>query len=94
MKKLITAKELLDERYGKTGTESRTKFKKEAYTWYISGILKSRRKELNLTQEELALKIGKHRPYISRIENGEDIRISNLLLLSEALGLTLELSEK
>ncbi len=94
MKKLITVKELLDERYGKAGTESRTRFKEEAYTCYVSGILKSRRKELNLTQEELALKIGKHRPYISRIENGEDFRISNLFLLAEALGLKLELSEK
>lgn len=94
MKKLKTAKEILDNRYGEIGTESRTKFSEEAYLWYIGEILRSRRKELNLTQEELALKIGKHRPYISRIENGGDIEISNLLLLSNALDLKLELTAK
>lgn len=94
MKKLKTAKEILDNKYGEIGTERRTKFSEEAYLWYIGEILRSRRKELNLTQEELALKIGKSRPYISRIENGGDIEISNLLLLSHALDLKLELMAK
>ena len=33
-------------------------------------ILRNRRKELNLTQEELAEKVGKKRAYIARIEKG------------------------
>ncbi|MGB1206001.1 MAG: helix-turn-helix domain-containing protein [Chitinophagales bacterium] len=36
--------------------------------------------------------IGKQRPYISRIENGEDLRLSNLLQISTALGLNLTLT--
>jgi len=39
----------------------------------------------------LAEKVGKKRPYISRIENGEDIRLSNFALLATALGLSIEL---
>ena len=46
-----------------------------------------------MSQEELARIIGKIQPYISRMENGRDIRISNFLLLSNALDLKLELSE-
>ena len=53
----------------------------------ISG-KRNRRKELHMSQENLAKKIGKKRPYISRIENGEDIRLSNFALVASALGLS------
>ena len=46
MSKLKTASQILDKKYGKVGTERRTKFTEEAYTYYFSEILKSRRKEL------------------------------------------------
>ena len=92
--KTIKAKDLLAERYGKIGTESREKFRDEAYSYYFGEIIKSRRKELNMTQEKLAEVIGKKRPYISRIENGEDIRISNLLLVANALDLSVQLTAK
>jgi hypothetical protein len=36
--------------------------------------------------------IGKKRPYISRIENGEDIRISNFALVANALNLSINLT--
>lgn len=42
-----------------------------------------------MTQEELTNMIGKKRPYISRIEKGEDIKISNFSLLIRALNLQL-----
>ncbi len=90
----MKAKDLLAERYGKTGTESRNKFRDEAYSYYFGEIIKSRRKELNMTQEKLAEAVGKKRPYISRIENGEDIRISNLLLVANALDLSVQLTAK
>jgi ribosome-binding protein aMBF1 (putative translation factor) len=94
MGKLHDASELISERYGKKGSTEREQFATEALSNYFGDILRSRRKQLKLSQEELAQRIGKHRPYISRIENGEDIRISNLLLLSNALELKLELSAK
>lgn len=54
-------------------------------------VLRSRRKELNLTQEELAEKIGKKRAYIARIEKGEtDMQLSNFISISQALGIKLK----
>ena len=54
-------------------------------------ILRNRRKELNLTQEELAEKVGKKRAYISRIEKGEtDMQLSSFISISQALGIKLK----
>ncbi|MEE9438190.1 MAG: helix-turn-helix transcriptional regulator [Saprospiraceae bacterium] len=92
MSKLIDANKLLDIEFGTEGTKSRTEFKEEAYTYYLSEILKSRRKELKLSQKELADKIGKQRPYISRVENGEDLRLSNFIQIATALGLNFNLT--
>ncbi len=91
MNKSINAKELIAERYGKEGSEEREKFREEAFSFYFGEIIKNRRKYLQMSQENLAKKVGKKRPYISRIENGEDIRLSNFALIANALGLTIEL---
>jgi ribosome-binding protein aMBF1 (putative translation factor) len=92
--KTIKAKDLLAERYDVKGSERREKFREEAYSYYFGEIIKNRRKELNMSQEELAEAVGKKRPYISRIENGEDIRISNLLLVANALDLSVQLTAR
>ena len=92
MGKAFNAKELLDKRYGKEGSESREKFTEDAFSYYFGEIIRNRRKELHLSQEDLAEKVGKKRPYISRIENGEDIRLSNFALLAKALGLSIQIS--
>ncbi|WP_291859635.1 helix-turn-helix transcriptional regulator [Marinilabilia sp.] len=89
--KTMKAKDLLAERYGKKGSESREKFRDEAYSYYFGEIIRNRRKELHLSQEKLAETVGKKRPYISRIENGEDVRISNLLLVANALNMSIQL---
>ena len=91
--KVINAKEILSKRYGKQGSKKRETFTNTALSNYFGDILRDRRKKLKMSQEELAQIVGKKRPYISRVENGEDVRISNLLLLSNALDLKLELSE-
>jgi ribosome-binding protein aMBF1 (putative translation factor) len=92
--KTINAKDLLTERYGKKGSESREKFREEAYSYYFGEIIRNRRKELKMSQEKLAETVGKKRPYISRIENGEDVRISNLLLVANALDLSIQLTAR
>jgi len=89
--KTMKAKDLLNERYGEKGSESRDKFRNEAYSYYFGEILKKRRKELHISQEKLAETVGKQRPYISRIENGEDVKISNLLLVANALDMSIQL---
>jgi ribosome-binding protein aMBF1 (putative translation factor) len=91
MGKSINAKELIANRYGKEGSVEREKFREEAFSYYFGEIIKNRRKELQMSQESLAEKVGKKRPYISRIENGEDIRLSNFALVANALGLSIEL---
>ena len=54
-------------------------------------ILRNRRKELNLTQEELAEKVGKKRAYIALIEKGEtDMQLSSFISISQALGIKLK----
>ena len=92
MNKLINANELLNKEFGIEGSATRNKFKEEAYTFYLSEILKSRRKELKLSQRALAEKIGKQRPYISRVESGEDLRLSNFIQIATALVLNFTLT--
>ena len=91
MNKSLNTKDLIAKRYGEKGTEEREKFRESAFAYYFGEIIKNRRKELNLSQEKLAEKVGKKRPYISRIENGEDIKLSNFALIANALGLSIEL---
>ncbi len=88
IRKLPTANEELDRKYGKQGTPSREAFHEKAMAWYYGEILKDKRKELKLTQAQLAEKTGLQRTYISRIEQGNtDIQLSSLLRISQALGL-------
>lgn len=91
MGKSIIAKELIAKRYGEEGTKEREEFKAGAFSYYFGEIIKNRRKELKMSQASLAEKVGKQRPYISRIENGEDIRLSNFALLAHALGLSVQI---
>ncbi len=90
-KGFTTAEEILNKSYGKPGTKKREKFREEAYAYYLSEILKSRRLELGISQEEVANRVGKKRPYISRVENGEDVRISNFVQIANALELTFDI---
>lgn len=92
MAKTISAKELLDKKHGKKGTPEREAFSEKAFSYYFAEIIKARRKELKMSQEDLAEIVGKKRPYISRIENGEDIRLSNFALIAMALGLNIQIS--
>ena len=79
--------ELLEAKYGKIGSEKRDNFEEKAQYFVISEMLKEARKEANMTQEQLAEKIGAKKSFISRIENGHsDIQLSTLFNLIE-LGL-------
>ncbi len=89
-KELPTFNDFLDEEFGKEGTPQRLELKEKATAWYYGELIKEKRKEKHLTQEQLAKKIGKQRTYIARIEKGEtDLQISNFLLILRALGLKL-----
>jgi ribosome-binding protein aMBF1 (putative translation factor) len=86
-KNLKSFNQHLDERYGKTGTAKRTEFEIKAKAFAIGELIKEERKQANLTQEQLAEKVGAKKSFISRIENGHsDIQLSTLYKLIE-LGL-------
>ncbi len=80
--------EILDVQYGKIGTKKRDEFELKAQYFVISEILKEARREANLTQQQLAEKVGTKKSYISRLENGKcDIQLSTLYrIFEEGLG--------
>lgn len=82
----------LDKRYGEVGTKDRIDFEIKAKSFAIGELIKEERKLANLTQEQLAQKIGAKKSFISRIENGHsDIQLSTLYKLIE-LGLGRKIS--
>ena len=86
--KLHKTEDLLEKRYGKCGTQEREEFHERALANYYAEILRDRRKELKITQQQLADRIGKERSYIAHIERGEtDMQLSNFFRISSALGL-------
>lgn len=92
--KATTWDEHLDKKYGKKGTASREKFQEEFESFRIGALIQEARKDRNLTQQQLADRVGTTKSYISRIENdASDIRLSTLMrIIREGLGGTLKLS--
>lgn len=83
---------VLDQEVGKVGSKYREVFDAKARSWYYGEILRERRKELGMTQKELAEQIGRERTYINRIEKGEtDLQLSSFLRIADALGITMKL---
>lgn len=86
LENLHTASELLDAKYGVSGTKSRSEFDEKARAYYYGVILRDRRKQLKMTQKELAEKTGMVRSYIARVERGEtDMQLSSFLRIADAL---------
>jgi len=92
--KVTTFSEHLDNQYGKRGAKKREKYEQEFEAFKLGVMLQEMRKELGMTQEELAVKCGTTKNYISRIENdASDIRLSTLMrIISDGLGGHLRLS--
>ncbi len=88
LEKLPTINEILDEKYGKPGTPSRNKFDEEALAWFYGNMLKERRKELKMTQKQVAERLGSKQSYIARVENGKaDIQMSTFFRIASLLGI-------
>lgn len=82
----------MDELFGKEGTPEREIFRKEAYAYYTGQIIEQARKKAQMTQAELAAKIGTNKSYISRVETGRtEPKVSTFYRIASALGLGVEL---
>jgi DNA-binding XRE family transcriptional regulator len=95
-KNLTSFSDHLDQQYGKRGTEKREAYEQEFEAFKLGVIIQEMRESQNLTQEQLALKCGTTKSYISRIENNaSDIRLSTLMrIVKEGLGAKLLVSVK
>ena len=92
--KTTSFSEHLDAQFEKKGTETRDKYEEEYETFELGVMLQEMRKERGMTQEQLALKCGTTKSYISKIENNtSDIRLSTLMrIIRQGLGGNLKLS--
>jgi len=95
-KNIMTLEEFKEKNYGKRGTRKRDELESGYENFKIGVLLHQARLEKGLTQEELAVKVGTTKSYISKIENNiKEVRISTLQKIVElGLGGHLELSIK
>lgn len=88
LSKLPTFNQQLDEEYGEYGTPKREEFHEEALSWYYGQLLRDRRRELKMTQREVAEKLGREQSYIARVERGKaDIQLSSFFRIAAVLGI-------
>ena len=89
-----TLDQLIEDQYGKKGTRKRDNFDKGYETFKLGAMIHEARLEKGLTQEQLAVKCGTNKAYISKVENDiKDVRISTLKKIIEiGLGGQLNLS--
>jgi HTH-type transcriptional regulator/antitoxin HipB len=93
-KNITTLDEIIDNKYGKRGAQKREKWEQEFESFRLGVLLEEARIKLGMTQEELAIKCGTNKSYISRIENNaSDIRLSTLMkIIQQGLGGHLKLT--
>ena len=82
----------LDAVFGKEGTPERKAAEDRANAFFTGQIIEEARKKANMTQAELAEKIGT-KSYISRVETGKtEPKVSTFYRIASALGLNVELT--
>ncbi len=87
-----TLDQILDKKYGKKGAPKREEWEQQFEAFRLGVLLEDARTILGMTQEELAIKCGTNKSYISRIENNaSDIRLSTLMkIIQQGLGVHLK----
>jgi DNA-binding XRE family transcriptional regulator len=91
-----TLSEIKEKHFGKRGTKKREELE-AGYELFKAGVLiQQTRQQLGMTQEELAIKVGTTKSYISKIENDlKEARISTLQKIVElGFGARLEITLK
>ena len=67
-----TLDQIKDKYYGTVGTPKRDKLESEMAALRIGVKLRAARESLNMTQQELAIKLDKKRSFISKVENDSE----------------------
>jgi len=93
---IMTLEQFKEKNYGKPGTKKRDELEAGYENFKIGVLIQEARLEKGLTQEELAVKVGTTKSYISKIENNiKEARLSTLHKIVElGLGGHIELSIK
>jgi DNA-binding Xre family transcriptional regulator len=93
---ILTLEQFKDKNYGKRGTKRREELEAGYENFKIGVLIHEARIKKGLTQEELAVKVGTTKSYISKIENNvKEVRFSTLQKIVElGLGGQLQLSIK
>ncbi|WP_109832106.1 helix-turn-helix domain-containing protein [Reichenbachiella versicolor] len=93
---VVTLDEFKNKHFGEIGTSTRNELEEGYDNFKIGALIHDARIEKGLTQEELAIKIGTTKSYISKIENNiKEVRLSTLKKIVElGLGGRLDLSIK
>jgi len=86
--------EHLVRRFGPVGSESWKVEENRAWEEYNARILKDARREMGVTQAQLAERIGADKSYISRIEHGKTVpTVSSFYRIVSALGMQVQLTK-
>jgi ribosome-binding protein aMBF1 (putative translation factor) len=95
-KNSATLDQFKEKHYGKVGTKKRDSLENGYENFKIGALILEARLEKGMTQEQLAVKTGTTKSYISKIENNiKEVRLSTLKKIIElGLGGNLELSIK
>ena len=91
---ITTLGQILDKKYGEKGQPKREEWEQQFESFRLGILLEEARTKMGLTQEQLAVKCGTNKSYISRIENNaSDIRLSTLMkIIQQGLGGHLKLT--
>ena len=91
---ITTLDQILDKKYGEKGQPKREEWEQQFESFRLGVLLEEARTKMGLTQEQLAVKCGTNKSYISRIENNaSDIRLSTLMkIIQQGLGGHLKLT--
>lgn len=84
--KMMTLDQLKDHDLGKVGTPERDKYEFDLRMELLGEMIKSVRKERNLTQEQLGKLVGVQKSQISKLErNTKNVTIETILKVFQAL---------
>jgi len=91
-KKVYDISAALEKKFGAPGSEQRDKAIEKAWDEYNAHVLMEARKNAQLSQSELAERIGANKSYISRIERGLTVpTVATFYKIAAAMGLRVEL---